>query len=162
MRKIINFNENWKFLKENPEKAYEMGSTQREWAEISIPHTWNAIDGANGFDFYRGACWYRKSFKLNSDIQNKRVFIEFQGANSVADVYLNEKHIGQHRGGYSTFRFDITEFLLEEKENILAVKVDNSNFDDVYPQVADFTFYGGIYRDVNLIIVNNTHFDLMD
>lgn len=162
MRKIINFNENWKFLKENPEKAYEMGSTQREWAEISIPHTWNAIDGANGFDFYRGACWYRKTFKLNSDIQNKRVFIEFQGANSVADVYLNEKHIGQHRGGYSTFRFDITEFLLEEKENILAVKVDNSNFDDVYPQVADFTFYGGIYRDVNLIIVNNTHFDLMD
>lgn len=162
MRKVINFNENWKFLKENSEKAYEIGFNHKEWVEVNIPHTWNAIDGANGFDFYRGACWYRKSFKINSDIKDKKVFIEFQGSNSVTDVYLNEKYLGQHRGGYSTFRFDITEFLVEDKENVLAVKVDNSNFDDVYPQVADFTFYGGIYRDVNLIIVNNIHFDLMD
>lgn len=90
------------------------------------------------------------------------MYIEFEGANSITDVYLNGQHLGQHRGGYSTFRFDLTEALDFDAKNTLAVKVDNTVVDDVYPQMADFTFYGGIYRDVNLVIANPVHFDLMD
>ena len=80
----------------------------------------------------------------------------------MTDVYVNGKYIGQHRGGYSTFRFDITDAVKFGKKNVIAVKVDNTTFTDVYPQKADFTFYGGIYRDVNIIIANHVHFDLLD
>ena len=132
------------------------------WEAVNVPHTWNAIDGANGFDFYKGACWYRKEFAVETAAEGNRVFIEFNGSNSITDVYVNGQHFGQHRGGYSTFRFDITDVIEFGKNNTLAVKVDNTVVDDVYPQMADFTFYGGIYRDVNLVIANPVHFDLMD
>ena len=134
----------------------------RNWQDVNVPHTWNAIDGANGFDYYKGACWYRKEFTIDSLEERNRVFIEFKGSNSVTDVYVNGKHFGQHRGGYSTFRFDVTEAIEFGRKNTLAVKVDNTIFEDVYPQKADFTFYGGIYRDVNIVIANPVHFDLMD
>ena len=162
MRKVININDNWKFIKQNEENAMERVYNDENWEAVNVPHTWNAIDGANGFDFYKGACWYRKEFAVETASEGNRVFIEFKGSNSITDVYVNGKHFGQHRGGYSTFRFDITEVIEFGKNNTLAVKVDNTVVDDVYPQMADFTFYGGIYRDVNLVIANPVHFDLMD
>ena len=162
MRKMVNLNENWKFLKDDVMEAIEDSCHVQKWDDVSIPHTWNDMDGANGVDYYKGVCWYRKSFRVDQVDEKKQMFIEFQGANSIADVYLNGKYIGQHRGGYSTFRFDVTNAIRFGAENILAVKVDNRIVSDVYPQFADFTFFGGIYRDVNLVIVNPVHFDLTD
>lgn len=162
MRKIIKINSDWKFSRLDEVHAINKDFNDVDWEIVNVPHTWNAIDGSNGFDFYKGACWYRKEFCLDTSAKGNKVFIEFNGSNSITDVYVNGKHMGQHRGGYSTFRFDITEVIEYGNKNILSVKVDNTVVDDVYPQKADFTFYGGIYRDVNLIIANSVHFDLMD
>ena len=131
------------------------GSTQ----EVALPHTWNAIDGQDGGnDYRRGTCVYEKTFPRPEFSADERVYLEFQGANASATVELNGQTVGTHDGGYSTFRWDVTDFL--QDENQLTVHVDNSVNDRVYPQKADFTFYGGIYRDVLLLIVNKDHFDL--
>ena len=100
--------------------------TMKIGKQSMFPHTWNAIDGANGFDFYKGACWYRKELIVETALAGNKVFIEFNGSNSVTDVYVNGQHFGQHRGGYSTFRFDITDVIEFGKKNTLAVKVDNT------------------------------------
>ncbi|MCM8710051.1 glycoside hydrolase family 2 protein [Clostridium sp. SYSU_GA19001] len=162
MRKLININNSWKFIKQDEVKAIEKNYNDENWEVVNIPHTWNAIDGANGFNYYKGACWYRKKFIVDNLSKRNKIFIEFNGANSITDVYVNGSYVGQHRGGYSAFRFDITDFVEFGSENILSVKVDNTVVNDVYPQMADFTFYGGIYRDVNIVVTNNVHFDLMD
>ena len=146
MRRIIGFNENWIFNKQGAEET------------VSIPHTWNAIDGQGQADYYRGQCSYEKKFLRPEFDSNERIYVEFRGVNSSAEVYINDKKVASHDGGYSTFRVDITDYL--EAENTIKVLVDNSANDFVYPQRADFTFYGGIYRDVNLVIVSENHFDL--
>jgi len=162
MRKIININNSWKFIREDEVNAMNKAYNGENWEVINVPHTWNAFDGANGFDFFKGSCWYRKEFTIESLAKGKKVFIEFEAANSITDVYVNGQHMGQHKGGYSTFRFDITDAIEFGHTNMLSVNVNNTVVDDVYPQMADFTFYGGIYRDVNIIITDNIHFDLMD
>ena len=147
MRQTINFNDNWTFIKEKQKQ------------QISIPHTWNAVDGQGGAEtYYRGAASYHKSF-ARPDLQDgQRVYLEFRGVNSSATVNLNGKTVTSHDGGYSTFRADITSYLQEMNE--LTVVADNAPNDRVYPQRADFTFYGGIYRDVYMIIADETHFAL--
>ena len=155
MRKIVNINKDWKFIKED----IDINNQDIAFENVNIPHTWNAIDGADGGDDYiRSKCWYQKEVVIENENIDGRTFIEFKGANSSCEVYLNKKFVGRHDGGYSTFRFDITDYL--EDTNILDVSVDNRYTDKVYPQKADFTFYGGIYRDVNIIYVNKNHFDL--
>lgn len=145
MRKVININDNWTFIKEG--KA----------AQVNLPHTWNAKDGQAGGFYYRGKCLYVKELPAARGI----TYIEFNGANSVTEVYVNGKKAGEHCGGYSVFRFDLTAYL-DQPVNKLEVYVDNSEDAYVYPAMADFTFYGGLYRDVNLIEVGRTHFDLED
>ncbi len=142
-------NQGWSF-------TYHDGSVQA----LDLPHTWNAQDGQDGGnDYWRGTCTYTKQFPAPEfDRENQRIYLEFQGVNASARVVLNEKEVMTHDGGYSTFRADITDVLAQE--NSLRVEVDNSVNDRVYPQKADFTFYGGIYRDVKLITVNKSHFDL--
>ncbi|MEH7492014.1 glycoside hydrolase family 2 protein [Neobacillus niacini] len=162
MRKIININNDWKFYQQDEIQAMNKSYNDNLWEAVNVPHTWNAIDGANGLNYYKGACWYRKEFTVDSLANGNKIFIEFNGSNSITDVYVNGHHMGQHKGGYSTFRFDITEAVEFGCKNILSVKVDNTVVDDVYPQKADFTFYGGIYRDVNIIIVNPVYIDLND
>ena len=162
MRKTINLNSEWKFTKQNEAEAIHPAYDDGSWEPIHLPHTWNAIDGANGNEYYAGACWYRKHFVVDSLSARNKVYLELNGSNSITDVYVNGRHMGQHKGGYSTFRFDITGAVEFGRTNVLAVKVDNTVVDDVYPQKADFTFFGGIYRDVNLVVVNPVHFDLMD
>lgn len=154
----INLNNNWSFTKDSG-TVQEIDSMK--FSNVNIPHTWNGIDGQNGGDnYHRGICWYTKSF--NADVKSdKNYFIEFEAVNSVANVYLNGKHLGEHRGGYSAFRFDITN-VITSGENNLVVSADNSHIEDVYPLFADFTFYGGIYRDVNLIEAGAVHFNMMD
>ena len=148
MRKEQLINENWLF-------RYHDGAE----SNINIPHTWNNLDGQDGGnDYYRGTCVYEKSFNAPEYSENERVYLEFNGVNASAKVILNGKTVMTHDGGYSTFRADVTDSL--ETKNRLVVEVDNSVNDRVYPQKADFTFYGGIYRDVKLIVVNKYHFDM--
>ena len=148
MRKELLINENWLF-------RYHDGSE----TAVNIPHTWNNIDGQDGGDdYYRGTCVYEKHFPTPEHSDNERVYIEFNGVNASAKVILNGTVVITHDGGYSTFRTDITDYLAED--NHMVVEVDNSKNDRVYPQKADFTFYGGIYRDVKLLVVNKYHFDL--
>lgn len=126
---------------------------------VNLPHTWNALDGQDGGnDYFRGSCVYEKELPKPGFQDGERVYLQFHGVNASAHVFLNGKKICTHHNGYSTFRMDVTEGLLEE--NLLRVEVDNSKNETVYPQVADFTFYGGIYRDVEFLIVSETHFDL--
>ena len=147
MRRIIPLQDQWLFTKEG------------ETASVTLPHTWNAIDGADGGnDYYRGVCTYRRTVKKPPMNELDRAYLEFLGVNASASVYCNGILCGTHGGGYSTFRVDITDAL--QAENELCVKVDNRFNDRVYPQRADFTFYGGIYRDVNLIVVPSCHFAL--
>ena len=148
MRKEYLLNDNWVF-------QYHDGSR----AKISIPHTWNAKDGQDGGnDYWRGTCVYEKVFEKPAFTPDERVYLQFNGVNASARVMLNGNVVMTHDGGYSTFRRDITDHL--KPENQLVVEVDNSVNDRVYPQKADFTFYGGIYRDVKLITVHKHHFDL--
>lgn len=150
MRRTININHDWLFrLADQPE------------IQVDLPHTWNATDGQDGGnDYYRGTGQYTKYLSCPEfQRETEEVYLEFCGVNSSATVWLNDQVIGGHDGGYATFRFKITDLLREE--NTLRVEADNSANDRVYPQKADFTFYGGIYRDVNLLIVNKNHFELM-
>ena len=148
MRKELLINNDWTF--------YYFGE---EDVQLHLPHTWNNIDGQDGGnDYRRGTCVYKKSFTAPEHASDERVYIDFAGVNASARVLLNEQLLGTHDGGYSTFRFDLTDHLKEENE--LVVEVDNSVNDRVYPQKADFTFYGGIYRDVKLLVVHEKHFEL--
>ncbi len=148
----FNWNDSWLFTKD---KTFN----RADWEAVTLPHTWNAKDGQDGGnDYYRGTCYYTKQLALADCKGAEEVYIEFEGANSSADVYVNGKLAVHHDGGYSTFRANITELLQEENE--ILVEVDNAPNDSVYPQMADFTFYGGIYRDVNIICVPKAHFDL--
>lgn len=155
MRKMIPWNDGWRFAKTS---VFPVEMPQG-WEAVTLPHTWNAVDGQDGGnDYWRGTAMYCKSFARPELEQDGRAVLEFLGAAMTADVYVNGRHLAHHEGGYSTFRVDITEALQEE--NLLCVTVDNSENDRVYPQKADFTFYGGLYRDVNLILVPAVHFEL--
>lgn len=156
MREVINFNTKWAFSKE----ATAVPATMPErWYWVTLPHTWNDIDGQDGGnDLYRGTAYYAKTLSKVDLPKADQYYLEFNGANSSASVYVNGKKVASHDGGYSTWRVNITEELLDE--NLIVVECDNAPNDRVYPQMADFTFYGGLYRNVNIIAVNNSHFDL--
>ena len=146
MRTIVSFNEGWLFTKQGKDEP------------VTLPHTWNAVDGQDGGDdYYRGACRYTKQFPKPALNPGEEAWLEFKGAAYTADVSVNGEALCHHEGGFSTFRIKLPEL---KDENTVEVRVDNSSNDRVYPQKADFTFYGGLYRDVNLIIVPASHFEL--
>ena len=156
MRTILNLNAKWAFSKE---ATAIPAAIDNKWNFVNLPHSWNAIDGQDGDnDYYRGVGYYAKAMAKSELPAADRYYLEICGANSSADVYLNGENLAHHDGGYSTWRVDITEHLKEQ--NLLVIAVDNSPNDRVYPQMADFTFYGGLYRDVNLVCVSESHFDL--
>ncbi len=153
MRNVLNLNKDWLFVKNTTDV------TVREGENISLPHTWNAADGHDGGnDYFRGSCLYVKTLKKADLPAADCYYLEIRGANSSADVYVGGECLAHHDGGYSTWRVDLTGKLTDETD--IAIVVDNSPNETVYPQMADFTFYGGLYRDVNLIAVNKSHFDL--
>ncbi|MBQ8295104.1 MAG: glycoside hydrolase family 2 protein [Clostridia bacterium] len=154
MRNVIKWNDNWGFFKGVADvTAKEGGET------VNLPHTWNAVDGQDGGnDYFRGACLYTKKLNKADLPENDEYYLEIRGANSSADVYVNGEKLAHHDGGYSTWRVNLTAVIKEENE--IAIVVDNAPNDHVYPQMADFTFYGGLYRDVYLVCVPKSHFDL--
>ena len=141
-------------------KGWEFTGPDGTTTTVDLPHTWNARDGQDGGnDYWRGTCIYRTHFAAPQfDTASHQVWIQFDGVNASAHVVLNGSPVCNHDGGYSTFRANITELLRDENE--LTVEVDNSKNDRVYPQKADFTFYGGIYRDISLMVVSKNHFTL--
>lgn len=154
MRTTTLLDTGWTFIK-SAANAAEAAAASGE--AVALPHTWNAVDGQDGGnDYHRGTCWYvRQLEKPETEVES---WLEFAGAAMTAEVYLNGEKLARHEGGYSTFRVNLTEHLSET--NVLAVSVDNSDNDRVYPQKADFTFYGGLYRAVKLICVPKVHFEL--
>ena len=154
------WNQKWQFTKDSV--AVSEGSSvlaSGSWEELDLPHTWNGEDGQDGGnDYYRGTCYYVKSLKASELPEGDEIYIEFEGANSSADLYVNGQAAAHHDGGYSTWRANITGLLKEDNEIVVAV--DNAPNDRVYPQMADFTFYGGLYRNVNLIGAKKARFDL--
>lgn len=159
MRKIISLNEGWKFMGRD---VGLVDSFPADWQDVTLPHTWNAVDGMDGGGSYdRGGYWYVREF--GTPVQTPaggRIYVEVLAAGQQARVYVNGKEAVYHEGGYSIFRADVTGLLKKEEKNLLVIHCSNEHRDNVYPQSADFTFYGGLYRGVNLICVPETHFDL--
>lgn len=155
MRKCECINENWRFSK----GCADATACPAQARPVILPHTWNAQDGQDGGnDYYRGEAWYYKTLNFTQSLDAAERWLEFRGAAMSAEVYLNGQKLGSHAGGYSTFRVMLSA--LHNGENLLAVRVNNEKNRTVYPQKADFTFYGGLYRDVYLLTVPPAHFAL--
>ena len=156
MRQVMNFNTKWAFSKEASSVPESM---PERWYWVNLPHCWNDIDGQDGGnDYFRGTAYYAKEIEKAELPEGKQYYLEIRGANASADVYLDGKKLAHHDGGYSTWRVNLTEELKDK--SLLVIAVNNGENDVVYPQMADFTFYGGIYRDVNILAVDDAHFDL--
>ena len=159
----MNLAEGWKFHRGPEAQAAQPGFTDASWETVALPHTWNARDGEDGGgDYYRGDGWYRQRFRVAAGWAGRRVFIQFDGANRTAEIFLNGQRIGQHRGGFARFRFDITSTLDFSGDNVLAVRVNNRTDDNMIPVSADYTFCGGLYRAVSLVATAPVHIDLLD
>ena len=160
MRKVINLNQGWKFIQEN---AGLPATFPAGWGTVDLPHSWNAIDGNDGNgSFDRGSYWYAKEFATpEQPLAGGRTYVEVLAAGQQAAVYVNGTQVTYHEGGYSRFRADVTDLCRTDGgANLLVINCSNEYKDSVYPQSADFTFYGGLYRGVNLISVPAVHFDL--
>ncbi len=164
-RKILDLNDNWRFSRGDHPDAHQSDFNADTWENIAIPHSWNrsdVYDTRNEFDgfeeyhaYYRGIGWYRKQFNLDESLRDRNIAIEFEGANQIAEVWLNEHYLGKHIGGYTGFAFEISDYLkFGPAGNLLAVKVDNSYNYDIPPHTADFIMYGGLYRDMRFIITD--------
>ena len=156
MRNVWNINKGWIFVKGMTEAP---ATLPQNGEQVDLPHTWNAKDGQDGGnDYFRGTCCYAKQLRREELPAGEKYYLEIHGANSSADVYMNGKRLAHHDGGYSTWRVEITGCL--RSENCLVILVDNAANETVYPQTADFTFYGGLYRGVDILAVPETHFEL--
>ncbi len=148
---IININSNWQFNKDN----------DKQIETVTLPHTWNALDGQDGGNnYYRGIGWYKKSMQIPAEYSGKTVYLKIGAANMQTNVYVNGNAIGRHIGGYAAFAFDITKQLKYGKQNEFTIEVNNSDSIISPPLSADFTFFGGITRNVELIVANPVHFDI--
>ena len=155
MRIVTKINQSWAFSLDAKAVPAEY---PKDWKVLDLPYTWNGEDGQDGGnDYYRGKGYFAKEFSASDFDANDVHYFQFDGVNSSAEIYFNGKKVAEHHGGYSTFRVKVEDI---KENNLLVVVADNSANDRVYPQTADFTFYGGIYRDVKLVGVNKNHFDL--
>ncbi len=143
--------------------GWQFSEDKTTWETINIPHTWNdqdAFDDQSGYR--RGLGYYKKQVFISSEVKNKVHYLKFNAVNQEATVFINGRQVGNHKGGYTAFNFDVTSYLNYDTYNLIEVTVDNSHNENIPPLDADFTFYGGIYRDVELISLPNQHFSLDD
>ncbi|MFV0272600.1 MAG: glycoside hydrolase family 2 TIM barrel-domain containing protein [Macellibacteroides fermentans] len=155
-RSVLSLNDNWKFRFSH---QVQFKSEHR----VDLPHTWNATDALSGKqDYLRTTGNYEKSLFIRPEWKGKRIYLRFEGVNTVTSLLVNDRHVGEHRGGYGAFVFDITDFITYNQDNKLLVKVSNALTQDVMPLVGDFNIYGGIYRDVNLIVADPVSISLTD
>ena len=162
-RQIADLNAGWKFNRSDVAGAQATAFNDAAWAGVTIPHTWNATDASDGGgNYYRGIGWYRRHYTVPAAYAGKQLFLQFAGANQVADVWVNGTLLGEHRGGYARFRFNATAALVVGQDNVIAVKVSNADDDAIAPQSADYSFDGGIYRSVSLYAVGPVQIRMLD
>jgi beta-galactosidase len=152
----------WKFNKGDVSGAQTSTFNDSGWSGVTLPHTWNNIDGENGGNYYRGISWYRLHYTVPAAYAGRRFYLQFDGASLVTDVYVNGTYLGEHQGGYATFRFDATAALKVGSDNVIAVKVNNAYSTDIAPLNGDFTVFGGLYRNVHLVVTDNVHMRMTD
>jgi len=156
-------NESWKFHKGDYQEAFQPEINDSKWQEVSIPHTWNNLDARDDEPgYYRGTGWYRRNIFVGNETAGKQIHVLFEGSNQITELWINGQYAGKHSGGYTKFSFNITPYLKPGESNQFSIKVDNSHNVDVPPLSADFTFFGGIYRDVYLVITDNISLSLND
>lgn len=153
--KVLNFNNEWLFIKGNNENEID------EKRIVSLPHCFNATDGQNSNSMFRGKCFYKKKFYLDKEYYDKFLFLEIGAASLTSEVYVNGQKAGESNCGFALYRVFLNPFI-KLGDNMITIVVDNSQKENVYPLLADFSFYGGLYRDVNLVVAEALHFDLMD
>ncbi len=154
----VPLNDDWKFIRKNVEDAYRHTTDVSEWSDISLPHTWNATDGQDGGNnYYRGTCWYRKSFNIPSEYAGKTIYLRIGAANMTSTVYVNGQRVGVHNGGYTAFMLDITSYVTLGEENIVTISVNNASTLPYAPLSGDFTFFGGITRTAELVVCAPVH-----
>lgn len=155
-------NSGWRFKLHESTGAQEPGFNDSDWATINIPHNWGWEDAQEGRNYYRGPGWYRRDLNIGAPKPGRRYFLKFEAASLVADVYLNGRQLGEHRGGFGAFCFEITQALSSTGTNLLAVRVSNAREPDIAPLSGDFSVYGGLYRSVHLIETGEEDFTLTD
>lgn len=164
-REVLDLNPNWRFERGESNSAQNLSAVDfndSSWQQISLPHCWGWGEAQQGENYYRGPGWYRREMDVPNPKANRRYFLRFEAAGSVADVYLNGKWMGQHRGAFGAFCFELTKELSKTGTNSLAVRVSNAPEQDVTPLSGDFPMYGGLYRSVHLIETDATCFALTD
>jgi beta-galactosidase len=162
-RADVLLDEGWRFIRSDVEGAQQATFDDATWESINLPHTWNNLDGQDGgTNYYRGPGWYRKHYRVERAFAGRRLFLKFDGAFSVADVYVNGTRLGGHRGGFAAFVFDATDALRVGGDNVIAVRVSNAEDRDIPPLSADFTFFGGLYRGVHLLVTDPLQISPMD
>ena len=158
----VDLDGDWKFYPADNIHGAEVGFDDAPWKTVSVPHTWNALDGEDGGNNYRrGAAWYRRHLRLDSSLAGKRLYLQFDGVSLMADVFVNGVRVGTHKGGFARFRFDATDALKTGQDNLISVRVDNGKL-GIPPVSADFTFFGGIYRPVSLLATNQVQISATD
>jgi beta-galactosidase len=158
--KITDLNDKWLFTKEN--NPYNVQEEISAGEAVTLPHCWNAEDGqGNGNGVFKGKCWYQRKLNISETDLNKYIYLEIGAAGNISEVYINGQLAGSSKCGYAMYRVFLNTFL-KAGDNLVSIMVDNTQHDDVYPLMADFTFYGGLYREVKLIIADALHFDLLD
>lgn len=161
-RAVIRLDTDWKFHRGDADGAAAADFQDSSWHHVSIPHTWNNEGDPPQGDYYRGPAWYRRLIAAPAVWKGKRVFARFEAASLVAHVFLNGKDLGEHKGGFQAFCFELTPYIRLGADNILAVRVDNSRREDVVPLGGDFTVFGGLYRPVSLIVTGLVNITPLD
>ncbi len=162
-RMDVNLDSDWRFVRQDAAGAQATGFDDSSWASLNLPHTWNNLDGETYTkNYYRGIGWYRKHYAVDGNLAGRRFFLKFNGAFSVADVYVNGSFVGEHQGGFAAFAFDVTPLLKVGADNVIAVKVNNAVNTNIPPLSADFTFFGGLYRDVHLLVTDPVQISPLD
>jgi beta-galactosidase len=162
-RSDLILDDSWKFILSDVPAATNVVFDDSSWTSITLPHTWNNLDGQDGGgNYFRGIGWYRRHYTVDGSYTNREIFLKFDGANIVADVYVNGTFLGEHQGGFSAFVYDVTPYINVGTDNVIAVKMNNAFNADIPPLDADFTFFGGIYRDVHLLVTDKLHITPLD
>src|SRR6266849_10557147 len=162
-RSTLSLDSAWQFLRQDVTSAEAVSFDDSAWTAVSLPHTWNNLDGQDGGNnYYRGIGWYRKHYTVPAELAGQELFIKFDGANYSTDLYVNGTFVGEHRGGFAAFVWDLTPYLKTGAANILAVQVSNVLDAVAVPQSGDITWDGGLYRHLNLIATDPLHLSLTD
>ena len=159
----IQLNKSWRFTRMNVAGAEATNFDDSPWQKVQLPHTWNNLDGQDGGNnYYRGTAWYRRHFKPGSVLAGKSFFLKFDGAATTADVFVNGSLVGEHKGNFASFCYDITKLLQVGRDNVIAVRVNNAASDEIAPLSGDFTVFGGLYRGVHLLALDPLSVSPMD